>query len=240
MRRAESIAAFAASLKRDPNDVTANFWLGVTLINTGYMQEANAAIDRALAVDPLLPNALLWRSRNYIFDGDLESGGRMLRLAAEGGHAFVGIGQAKLDMARGDKAAAINSLTKGLAGYFTSAFPPDTAAVFAKAIYGDAKAKQQTMTLIKNYLARKPENVAGVVPYVLMRINEVGFGLELAQAKTANDSMVLSEMFRRNSEVAGVPEFPEFARRSGLAALWDVRGPPDYCRKNEQGEYVCE
>ena len=199
-RYIKAYSEFSEALKRDPEDVTANFWLGVTLINTGYIREGNAAIDRALAVDPLMPNALLWRARNYIFDGDLESGERMLRLAAEGGHVFVGIGQTMLDIARGDKAAAVSSLTKGLAGYFTSAFPPEAAAVFSKAIYGDAEAKKQAMALINAYLATKPKYVAGIVPYVLMRINEVGLGLKQAQATTANDSMVLSEMFRRNSK----------------------------------------
>ncbi|HWR96112.1 MAG TPA: tetratricopeptide repeat protein, partial [Arenimonas sp.] len=189
-RYTEALAEFSEALKRDPDDVTANFWLGVSLINTGYIREGNAAIDRALAIDPLMPNALLWRARNYIFDGNLENGERMLRLAAEGGHVFVGIGQTKLDIARGDKAAAVSSLTKGLAGYFTSAFPPEAAAVFSKAIYGDAEAKKQATALINAYLATKPEYVAGVVPYVLMRMGEVGRGLELAKNITANDSMV--------------------------------------------------
>jgi tetratricopeptide (TPR) repeat protein len=239
-RYTEALAEFSEALKRDPDDVTANFWHGVTLINTGYIREGNAAIDHALAIDPLLPNALLWRARNYVFVGDLENGERMLRLAAEGGHAFVGIGQTSLDNARGDKAAAINSLTKGLAGYFTNPFPPEAAALFSKAIYGDIEAKKQTMALINAYLATNPEYVAGVVPYVLIRTNEVAQGLELAQGRTSNDSMVLSEMFRRNSEIKGAPEFPEFARRSGLAELWDTRGAPDNCRKNDKGDYVCE
>lgn len=236
----EGFNAFSEALKRDPDDVTANFWLGTSLINTGYIREGNAAIDHALAVDPLMPNALLWRARNYVFEGDLENGERMLRLAAEGGHVFVGIGQTNLDKARGDKVAAINSLTKGLAGYFTSSFPPDAAALFSKAIYGDIEAKKQSMALINAYLARNPEYVAGVVPYVLMRTNEVAQGLKVAQGNTSNDSMILSEMFRRNSEIKGAPEFPEFARRIGLAALWDVKGAPDNCRKNDNGDYVCE
>jgi tetratricopeptide (TPR) repeat protein len=233
-RYIEAYDAFSEALKRDPDDVTANFWQGVTLINTGYMREGNAAIERALAVDPMLPNALLWRARNHIFDGDLESGERMLRLAAEG------IGQTKLAIARGDKTVAVDTLRKGLAGYFTSDFPPEAATVFAKAIYGDTAAKKQAMALIDAYLAAEPEYVAGVVPYVLMRIGEVDRGLALAQAKTANDSMVLSEMFRRDSEIKGAPAFPEFARQSGLAALWDTRGAPDHCRKNDIGDYVCE
>lgn len=237
----ESEEALSRALKLDPNDVTANFWLATQLINSGYMREGTAALDRTLALDPLLPNALLWRARMYVFDGDLENADRLLKSAAEVGHVFVGIGQTKLDMARGDKAAAINSLTKGLAGYFTSHFPPEAAALFARSCYGDAEAKKKTMVLINDYLATKPEYIAGIVPYVLMRSGEVGLGLKIAQDKpTANDSMALSEMFRKNSEVKGAPEFPEFARRSGLAALWDVKGPPDYCRKNDKGDYVCE
>ncbi len=237
----ESDEAFSRALKLDPNDVAANFWLATQLIDTGYMREGTAALDRTLALDPLLPNALLWRARMYVFDGDLENAERLLKSAAEGGHVFVGIGQTKLDMARGDKAAAIDSLTKGLAGYFTSNFPPESAALFARSCYGDAEAKKTMMALVNDYLAKNPEYVAGIVPYVLMRSGEVGMGLKIAQDKpTANDSMVLSEMFRRNSEVSGAPEFPEFARRSGLAALWDVKGPPDHCRKNDKGDYVCE
>lgn len=237
----ESQEAFSKALKLDPNDVTSNFWLGTHLIDAGYMRDGNAALDRTLALEPLLPNALLWRARNYIFEGDLENGAILLKKATETGHAFVGIGQTLLDKARGDKAAAINSLTKGLAGYFTSNFPPEAAALFAQSIYGDVEAKKQTLVLINHYLASKPKTIDGVVPYVLMRSGEVGWGLKLAQDKpTTNDSMVLSEMFRRNSEVKGVPEFPEFARKSGLAAFWDMNGPPDYCRKNDKGDYVCE
>ena len=132
-------------------------------------------------------------------------------------------------------------MTRGLAGYFTSAFPPEAAALFARAIYGDAEARKQTRKLIDAYLAGKPDYIAGVVPYVLMRSGEVGRGLVLAQDRpTTNDAMVLSELFRRNSEIKGAPEFPEFARRSGLAGLWDAKGPPDFCRKNAKGDYACE
>ncbi len=237
----EAHQSLERAVKLDPNDVTANFWLATQLISTGYLREGTLALDRTLALDPMLPNALLWRARLYVFEGDLENGALLLRKATEGGHVFVGIGQALLDNARGDKAAAISSMTSGLAGYFTRAFPPEAAGLFARAIYGDAEARRQTRNLIDAYLAGKPEYIAGVVPHVLMRSGEVGRGLVLAQDRpTTNDAMVFSELFRRNSEVKGAPEFPEFARRSGLAGLWDARGPPDFCRKNAEGDYVCE
>ena len=45
----------------DPGDPTANFWLGLMQADTGYRSKGIASIDRALAIDPLLPNALAWR-----------------------------------------------------------------------------------------------------------------------------------------------------------------------------------
>ena len=36
-----------------------------------------------------------------------------------------------------------------------------------------------------------------------------------------------------------LPEFAEFARRAGLARLWDTLGPPDLCSKNDKGDYAC-
>jgi hypothetical protein len=37
-----------------------------------------------------------------------------------------------------------------------------------------------------------------------------------------------------------LPQFPEYARKVGLAALWDANGEPDLCKRRAPGEYVCE
>jgi hypothetical protein len=37
-----------------------------------------------------------------------------------------------------------------------------------------------------------------------------------------------------------VPEFAGFARNTGLAALWDRHGPPDYCSRRANGDYGCD
>ena len=43
---------------------------------------------------------------------------------------------------------------------------------------------------------------------------------------------------RREDESA--PAFPEFLRKTGLAAYWDEFGAPEHCRKNDKGDYACE
>ena len=95
-RYAEERAEFAQALALDPDDLMANLWLGTTLETTGYLDAAEARLDRALELDPLLPIALLWRGQAHVFDGELEIGERQLRLADDSGLAFAGLGLAQV------------------------------------------------------------------------------------------------------------------------------------------------
>ena len=225
----------------DPNDVTTNFWDGVRLIMVGYRTRGAAALDRTLQLDPLLPNALVWRARIHIADGELEIGARQLQRAAEGGHSFVGLGQYKLDLARGDRAAAIKSLTKGLT-YFVQGFPPEAAEIFARSSLGDATAKQEAMRLIDKYLATKPKVLSAIVPFVLVSSGEVERGFALSEhAATNNESLLMSGLFSGlDPNILSTPAFSDFVRKIGLAGYWDEFGSPDSCRKDDSGEYVCK
>lgn len=225
----------------DPNDVTTNFWGGVRLIMVGYRTRGAAALDRTLQLDPLLPNALVWRARIHIADGELEIGARQLQRAAEGGHSFVGLGQYKLDLARGDRAAAIKSLTKGLT-YFVQGFPPESAEIFARSSLGDAPAKQEAMRLIDKYLATKPKVLSAIVPFVLVSSGEVERGFALSEhAATNNESLLMSGLFSGlDPNILSTPAFSDFVRKIGLAGYWDEFGSPDSCRKDDSGEYACK
>jgi len=98
------------------------------------------------------------------------------------------------------------------------------------------------LALIDGYLARKPAPIHGIVVYVLMHIGEIPRGLALMQdAPIANETLVLGNyVWREGRAVRTAPEFAGFVRRIGLAAWWDVNGPPDLCRKAENGDYACE
>ena len=236
----ESNEAFARALTLDPDDVTTNFWRAVTLIGSGYRRQGIAALDRTLQLDPLLPNALVWRGREHVADGELDEGERLLRRAAEGGHSFVGLSLSKLERARGNREAGISQLAAGLR-YFTNAFPAGTAEVFARACFGDAAAKTRALALIDAHLATKPAHISGLVSYVLIHTGDPARAFALLQDKpTNNDSLVMGELFGPPlAETRRAPEFAEFVRRMGLAAHWDEFGAPEACRKNAAGDYAC-
>ena len=62
-RYSEAIAAYQAVLKRDPKNVDAMTHLGLIVALGGHGDQALETIDRALAIDPSYPPALLYRGQ---------------------------------------------------------------------------------------------------------------------------------------------------------------------------------
>ena len=92
----------------------------------------------------------------------------------------------------------------------------------------------------RSALAGKPKPVAAVAAEALLRMDPRRALAVTQDAPTNNDSMLLTPLWDDNQTRARLlPEFAEFARRAGLARLWDKLGPPDLCSKNDKGDYVC-
>jgi len=238
-RYVEEVEEFEQALALDPNDVTANFWFGSTQFTTGYIKRGNAAIDRALARDPMLPMALLWRGMSYSEAGDQESAASLLQRAEDVGLALVGTGWSEVAESRADIPEATKQLAAGAEVLFT-AFQPGTAADFAQACYGDGAARERVLAQMNAYLAGEPAFIDGIVPYVLARLNEPLRAMKLAETKRLSHPMYLALLWGPYGKTTRtLPEFSAFAQRVGFAALWDVRGPPDLCHRVGPSEYRC-
>jgi hypothetical protein len=197
-------------------------------------------LDRALALDPLLPIALMWRSMEHLDAGEVDAADRALRLAAEGHLMFVGLGQFRVDRARGDTAAGIRHLGEAI-DVFDAEFPAGTNEVFARGCFGDAAARGESLRRIDAYLAADPPAVAGLVPFMLLCLGERKRALEVIErGPTSNDALYMPGLFRAKDHpgLFAMPEFPRMLRRIGLAEHWDHYGAPDACRK-QGDDYVC-
>jgi hypothetical protein len=239
-RFSEARAAYERALELDPADPNTIFGTATNLWETGYLERGVTLLDRVLAIDPLFPNALVWRASAY--RQDVDSAERLLLRAQELGHSFVGLGMANVHAARGRTADAIRSLTEGL-GALMPGFPTDFVAVVARGVYQEGEARVAALRRIDAYLATQPTVLAGGVLAALVWLGEPERARILGQDRpSSNDALFFANTiwgppgrdFRR------LPGFAEFARRSGLAELWELHGPPDLCRRVAPREYVCD
>jgi TolB-like protein/Flp pilus assembly protein TadD len=240
-RFSDAHAAYTRALAIDPDDPAANFWLGSLLCCTGHAKGSAGVLDKLLANDPMLPNALLWRGLVHLQLGELEEAERSIRRAADAGLTSVGIAFAHVAQARGDKVVLLDWLTRGLEPFMRD-LPGGTSRIIAAGMVGSPEERARAIAVIDDYLATKPQVTSGAVPVALIWLGELQRALVVAEERpTRNDTLFLPFLWAsagRNARV--LPEFSTFLRRSGLAEYWDRSGPPDLCDKGERGDYVCE
>ena len=237
----EERAAFQRALALDPDDVTANFWHATSLVVEGYGRQGAEVLDRVLVLDPILPNALMWRGTQLFAGGDLDGAERLLRRANDLGLFYVGLGLSSVSDSRGRKDEAIEQMIPALR-VFMGDFPPGSAEVLARGIFGDDGARAKALAILDAYLATKPAVVTGIVPYALIRMGQPERALAIVQAApTGNDALVYGMLWGPYGRAArGLPSFPEFARKAGFADYWERHGPPDNCRRVAPRDYLCE
>ena len=234
--------AFSEALRLDASDPTANLWDALSQCYLGYIAQCEQRLDRTLAIDPLLPNALGWRARLHVSAGDVEAAERTVALAGEVGLRWTGISSAWIALARGDTEAA-RTATADTNAVFGAGLPSEAAMAFAGARVGDPGATEQAQRIIDAHLAARPSRINALVPLTLIRIGEIERGLDVfAGGLTSNDPLLLGEVMgtRLVTQAWASPAFPAFLRDTGIAAYWDEFGPPDHCRKLDNGDYRCE
>jgi len=224
----------------DPSDATATFWLGLSQYDAGYRKLGIASVDRALAIDPLLPNALSWRAFFYLEAGDRESARRMAQRSADQGLAPAEIQLALLAHAEGRNSDAIAHYTRGTRSTLNG-FPEGTLAVLAQAVFGDAASRAKAVAMIDAYLATRPKTVSAGAPWALLQLAEPARALALVEdPQTSNDTLFMVWLWSSHGTVARtLAQFPEFARKTKLTQIWEKYGAPDDCERKGPDDYVC-
>ena len=240
-RFAEGRGAFEHAMELDDSDTTSAFWFASDLVITGYRSKGNVLIDRLLATDPMLPTALLWRGMSYAYDGDIANAERLLKRAADAKLVFAGLGLSLVAETRHQQTEAITQLATAFRSLDT-ALPQQYPDVLARGILGDEQARATALTMIDDYLVSKPELISGIVAYSLIRMGEPARAAAIVQDRpTSNDAVFMALLWSPYGRAVRIlPQFPEFARRFGLADVWDKYGAPEGCRRVAVRDYVCE
>ena len=244
-RFADAHAAFKHALELEPQDVTANFWWAMELIITGYTRAGDAQLDRALALDPAQPNAQLWRALEYSFAGNQDAAQRAAQRAADLGLSFAAYAQAEVAHAQGDNAKAIVYMAqRWTLNVLACGVPaPDAGDIVHAGMYGGAaEVRVKTLAIVEQCVASQPDPTPFWTTSALLRLDQPSRALTVAQIRlTDNEDFLFQMLWSPYGNAARrLPEFAEFARKTGLAQVWDKYGAPDVCHRIAPHDYTCE
>ncbi len=240
-RMVESHEAMEHALALDPDDLTSNLWAGVLANSDGYTAKSCVYFDHVLAIDPLLPNALLWRGIEYLNAGDLERGETLCRRAADVGLKHAGTGLHTVSAAHGRIEEARRLLAEGLSAVMGGGADPAMPGLVATAVYGDETARAEVLAMVDRALdAMRDGRLLVFIPYSLLLLREYRRVLLLFERDRVNNSPLFFFLLWSPEARAArsLPEFATFARKNGFIELWDRYGPPDCGRRVAPGEYA--
>ena len=241
-RYGEAHKALERALQLDAADITANFWSALLQCNTGHIARCEDGLDRTLALDPLLPNALNWRARLLLSDGDLQAAERTMERARGAGLQALWFADSWIALKQGDLARA-RTQALDMVGVLGGGLPPGVGELIADARLGDADARKRVLRMIDDYLVDPPSPINVLIPWTQVVNGEIDRGLAtFASHATTNDAIFLGDFMstRLVPEVYASPAFPGFLRETGIAAYWDEFGAPEQCHKAADGDYRCE
>ena len=237
---------FEKALQLDPDDVTTNFWYGLTLARFGYTRAGVERIEHALAVDPMVPNVMRWRGVLYLRDGNLDAAEQFLKRAQATGLTLAGRELAEIVGQRGDVASARSLWKEGsqvlLRQLDGDALPGFSDAVATGLFGGSTAERERSVAAIEAFLATKPPNVPGVIPLWLAQLGQGARTLEVERTyvKVDNSDFLAHVFSPAGKSLRQLPEFPAYLRAKAFPTLWDKYGAPDACRKGANGNYTCD
>jgi TolB-like protein/Tfp pilus assembly protein PilF len=232
---------FEQALRLDPDDVTSNFWYGLSLIESGYRERGISLLDHALVVDSMMPNVVRWRGIMYRYAGDLDRAEQFIKRARSTGLSIADRELGLIAFDRGDVATAIRQWADG-ARNLLRALPPGDPEILSAGMFGDAAAKTRALATLDAYLAKPHAQMSGQVPMVLIVLGQPRRALELMRTTRIGDTSDIYALMWSpvGKPMRALPEFPAFLREMGFIELWDKYGAPDDCRRVAPGNYVCE
>jgi TolB-like protein len=231
---------YERALALEPDDVLSNFWYAIHFVRAGYLQGAAPLMDRVLELEPMLPNGLNWRAWLHEFDGDASGARRLGSRALDLGLQSANLVLAFVEHREGNSSAAIAAMERGIAT-FAAGVPEETAASVAAGVFGDDPARQRAVAHILALLDSAGDaSVSAPLPFWLILLDDPATALHLVTVSQFHSHQwALGLWHPRGLTGRQLPEFADFARKTGLAALWDRHGPPDMCAKLANGDYRC-
>jgi len=235
---------FERALALEPDDAAVGFFYAQDLLIGGYTRKGTERLDRVLAIDPMQPNAIYRRGMQYAYDGDYDAAERAIKRSMDLGLSFAEGGLMAIAWARGDftRAREIALRRPRATGVECADIWNSNQPILVDVYGGVAEARAKAVSVVEQCIATKPATIPSWVPTFLMRLGEPAKALDAILAGPSDSlAAVANNLWSPTGRSARtLPEFAEFARKMGLADLWEKYGAPDRCRRVTPRDYACE
>jgi len=241
--QAEARPYFERAIQLEPRDASPHMYLAQWLISNGYTREGIAELDRTLAIDPMLPNAVNWRGYQYLYAGDLDNAQALFERGDALGLSLAKGGLGELALARGDIAGARRTFTeaakRNAAGCGDT--KPDYEQVIAGYFGADAAAQARSRALLEACAAASPKELPSWVVAGFMRMGDYQRAMDLAASHPTTDDAGLGiRVFSpQGTGMRRLPGFNAAAEKLGWLDAWEKYGPPDLCTRTAPRVYTC-
>ena len=243
-RQAAARPWFDRAVQLEPRDASVHMYLAQWLIMNGYTSQGIAELDRAIAIDPMLPNAVNWRAYQYLYAGDIDSAQAMFERTDALGLSLAKSGLGEVALARGDVVAARRWFAAAAKVNPASCGdkPLDFEQVYAGMFGADAAAQARTRKLLEACLAADSRQVPAHVVTSFLRLGDDERALALvAGDPTTDDAGFGFRLFGPHGKRArSLPGFLVVAESFGWIDAWEKYGPPDLCTRTGPRTYACQ
>jgi TolB-like protein/Flp pilus assembly protein TadD len=208
-------------------DSTPLMWLGQTLAQSGYAEEAIPVLERAVRMEPLVGINQGSLAFAYFCAGQFERGAERARLGANGGWSR-GLVMQMIEMAAsGDRTGAANLIQGDLA---SSLFPTGTTNAQREAFIAAVRDPAQTDAWLA--LHETPPEAWRVPPETLAAMDRFDPLLDwFTPERFPHRWMLRSFWLPSTRALREDPRFIPIAKHYGLIELWEQRGYPPGCRR---------
>jgi TolB-like protein/Flp pilus assembly protein TadD len=227
-----------------PRDASTHMYLAQWLIITGYTHEGIAELDRALAIDPMLPNAANWRGYQYLYAGDFDDAQALFERTRSLGLTLATGGLGEVALWHGDVANARKLMAEAAGNNLRicgDASPATMGELLAGTVHGDAAAQARSRAIIDACVATNPADLPSWTVLSLMRLAEWQRALDLfANRRSTDDAGVAFRLWSPfSTPMRLLPGFPAAAQKIGWVDAWEKYGPPDLCTRTAPRVYAC-
>ncbi|MFT5141031.1 MAG: adenylate cyclase [Rhodothermales bacterium] len=231
----KSLEFYQAAISRQPNNALARGWLGIGLLEGGYIQEAKIQLDAARELDPVSGLIAGWLAAAHLMSGNEDTALKLAERAIELGRwqGFFTLWEYYLPRGEFDELRSRLDIVPEGGG---------------RQLYSELlKAKEdpsQIQSVLESVQEFFEEDARRAIFYRLAVYSTLAQPGDMAEALVEIapfDSTAITHLWGPSQrESRNHPAIKQYVRDHGLWDLWQSRGWPDLCRPVGDDDFECD